>query len=253
MCLQMCQHVRGRRSGSSQRGDRETGIPLRVPGCEPAQLHDIVIVIVTYIGGDPSAFTVVISPRRFVVRGRYDNDDQYHDDDDDCVDEDEQWRRGRGRRGGGRFTGQKKTISENAREIGESRRYSGELHDCWMADTRLFSGSIDDIGKCNGSTVRVEEAGSSKSLQPGSGGRRDARPIGRNGTPSRRLENRFYPTARSQGGQQTAHCWQNAFLSRSFSSGIQVWLSIASKVIKVIKLWKHETKRRYASWTVESL
>jgi hypothetical protein len=183
-------------------------------------LYNIVIIIVNVDGG-PSASTIVISPWRF-VRDGYNDDDQYHDNDDDCIDKNQQWRRRRGRHGGSRFTGQKKTITENACEIGESRWYSGGLHDCWMADTRVLSGSIDNVGKRDGSTVGAEEAGSSKSLQPGSGGRRDARPIGRNGTPSRRLENRFYPTARSQGGQQTAHCWQNAFLSRSFSSGIQV-------------------------------
>lgn len=217
----MCQHVRGRRARSSQRGGRETGISLRVPGYGPPQLRDVVIVVVN-VGDSPSAATVV-PPRRFILDG-HDDDDQHHDDDDHRVDEDQQWRRGRGRRGGGRFTGQTETITEDACKIGESRWCPGGLHDRWMANARLLSGSADDVGKRDGRgpTVRAEEAGSSESLQPGSGGGCDAGPIGRNGTLSRRVENGFHLTARSQGGRQTAHCWQDAFLSRPFSPGVQV-------------------------------
>lgn len=224
----MCQHVRGRRAGSSERGGRETGIPLRVPRCGPPELRDVVIVIVDVDDG-PSASSTVISPRRSVRDGHDDDGRQHHDDDDDRVGEDQQRRRGRGCCGGSCLTSQTETVTEDAREIGEPRRCSGRLHDCWMADARLLSGPVDDVGKRvgRGPTIRAEEAGSPKSLQSGSGGRRDARPVGRNGTPSRRLENGFYPTARSQGGRQAAHCWQDAFLPRSLSSGIQV-LDLAS-------------------------
>lgn len=216
----MCQHVRGRRAGSSQRGDRETGVSLCVPGCRPTQLRNNVVIIVVDLDDASPAASVVIPPRWF-DHGEHDNDDQCHDDDDEHV-EKQQWRRRPGRSRGSQLAGQKE-IPENTREIGEPRRCSGGWHDR-MADLRVLPESIDNGGKCHicWSTVGVEEAGSSKSLQPGSGGGRDAGPIRRNGAPPCRFQNRFYPAARPQGGRQTVHCRQDAFLSRSFPSSVQV-------------------------------
>lgn len=225
----MCQHVRGRRAGSSQRGDRETGVPLRVPGCGPSQLHDVVVIV--DIDGVPSA-AVVVPPRwRPLDHDQHndddqqhnDDDEQHHDDDDVHVDEDQQRRRGRRRRRRSHLAGQEETPVEDAREIGEPRRCPGGLHDR-TADLRVLPGCPDDGGKrhVRGSTVGAEEAGSSESLQPRSGGGRDARPVGRNGTPSRRFQNGFYLAAGSQGGGQAAYRRQDAFLSWPFSPGVQV-------------------------------
>lgn len=218
----MCQHVRGRRAGSSQRGDRETGISLRVPGCGSPQLHDdIVLVIVDLNGASPAAFAV-FPPRWFDHDVEHDNDNQRHDDDDEHV-EKQQRRRGRGRSRGSELAGQEGSLPENAREIGEPRWCLSGWHDR-MADLRVHPGPVDDTGKrhVRGSTVGVEEAGPPESLQPGSGGGRDAGPISRNGTSPCRLQNGFYPATRSQGGWQAAHCRQDAFLSRPFPSSVQV-------------------------------
>lgn len=218
----MCQHVRGRRAGSSQRGDRETRGSLRVPGCGPPQPRDDVVVVVD-IDGAPSAIAVVFSPRwRSLDHDQHDDDDQHHDDGVN-VNKDQQRRRGRGCRRRSYLAGQKKTPTENTREIGEPWRCLGGLHDR-TANLRVLSWPVDVCGKCHvcGSTIGAEEARSSESLQPGSGGGRDARPVGRNGTPSRRLQNGLHLAAGSQGGGQTAYCRQDAFLSRSFSPGVQV-------------------------------
>lgn len=222
----MCQHVRGRRAGSSQRGDRETGIPLCVPGYGPPQPRNIVVIV--GIDGAPSA---VVFPSRWRSKhDEHDDDNQHHDDDNIHADEDEQRRRGRGRRRGSHLAEQKKTSAENAREIGEPWWCPGGLHDR-TPDLRVFSGSADDGGKrhVRGSTIGAEEAGSSESLQPGSGGGRDARPVGRNGTSSRRLQNGFHLAAGPQGGGQTAYCRQDAFLSRSFSPGVQIGVYLYDK------------------------
>lgn len=219
----MCQHVRGRRAGSSQRGDRETGISLRVPGCGSPQLRDdVIVVLVVDLDGTSPAASAVVPPRWF-DHGEYDNDDQRHDDDDKHV-EKQQRRRGRGRSRGSQLAGQEESLPENAREIGEPRWCpSGWQYDR-MADLWVFPRSVDGCGKrhVRGSTVGVEEAGSPESLQPGSGGGCDARPISRNGTSSCRFQNGLYPAARPQRGWQAAHCRQDAFLSRPFSSGVQV-------------------------------
>lgn len=217
----MCQHVRGRRAGSSQRGDRKTRVPLRVPGCGPPQPRDVVIVV--DIDGAPSAISIVFPPRWRPLDHDKHDDDHQHYDDGVHVNEDQQRRRGRGRRRGSYLAGQKKTPAEDAREIGEPWRCFGGLHDR-TTNLRVFSGPVDDCGKCHvrGSTVSAEEAGSSESLQPGSGGGRDARPVGRNGTPSRRLQNGLHLAAGPQGRGQAAYCRQDAFLSRSFSPSVQV-------------------------------
>lgn len=217
----MCQHVRGRRAGSSQRGDRETGVPLRVPGYGPPQLRDGVIIVVVDLDDTSPAATTVVPPR-WLDHGEHDDDDQRNDNDDEHV-EKQQWRRGRGRGRGGQLAGQEEGLPEDAREIGEPRRCPGGLDDR-MADLRVLPRSVDDGGKrhVRGSTVGVEEAGSSESLQPGSDGGRDAGPINRNGTPPCRLQNGLYPAAGPQGGRQAAHRRQDAFLSRSFPSGVQV-------------------------------
>lgn len=216
----MCQHVRGRRAGSSQRGDRETGVSLCVPWCRPPQLRNNVVIIVVDFDGASPAVSVVVPPRWY-DHGEHDSDDQHHDDDDEHV-EKQQRRRGRGRSRGSQLAGQKE-IPENAHEIGESRRCSGGWHDR-MADLWVVPGSVDNGGKrhVRWSTVGVEEAGSPESLQPGSGGGCDAGPIRRNGTPPCRFQNGFYPATRPQGGWQAVHCWQDAFLSRPFPSSVQV-------------------------------
>jgi len=225
VCMQMCQHVRGRRAGSSQRGDRETRVSLRVSGCGPFQLHDVNIIIVD-VDGTPSTTSIVISlwwPDR---EKRHDVDDRRYDKHgvDDYIREDQQRRRGRGRCRRGRLTSEEETRTEDACQIGEPWRYPGGLYDR-VADPWIFPGSTDDGGKRDdhGSTVGAEEAGSPESLQPGSSGGRDARPVSRNGTSSRRLQNGLYPAAGSQGRQQQAtDCRQDAFLSRPFPSGVQV-------------------------------
>jgi len=218
----MCQHVRRRRAGSSQREDRETGVSLRVPRCGSPQQCDnvIIVVIVDFDDTSPTAFAVV--PPRWHDHGERDNDDQRHNDDDKHIEE-QQRRRGRGRSRGSQLAGQEESFSENAREISEPWWYLSGWYNR-TADLRVFPGSVDYGRKrhVRGSTIGVEEAGTPKSLQPGSGGGRDARPISRNGTPSCRLKNGFYPAARSQGRWQATHCRQDAFFSRSFPSGVQV-------------------------------
>lgn len=222
----MCQHVRGRRAGSSQRRDRETRISLRVPGCGSSQLHDdIIIVVLDFDGASPA--TSIVPPWWF-HHGKHDNDDQHDDDDDEHVEK--QQRRGRGRSRGSQLAGQEESLPEDAREIGEPRRCPGGWHDR-MADLRVLPGSIDDGGKrhIRWSTIGFEEAGSPESLQPGSGGRRSAGPTSRNGTPPCRVQNGLYPAARPQRGRQAAHCRQDAFLSRPFSSSIQIGVYLYDK------------------------
>lgn len=218
----MCQHVRGRRAGSSQRGDRETGVPLRVPECGPPQLRDDVLVVIVDLDSAFSARTSTAVPPRWLDHGEHDDDDQRDDNDDEHV-EKQQRRRGRGRGRGGQLVGQEESHPKKAREVGEPRRCPGGLYDR-MADLRILLRSINNGGKrhVRRSTVGVEEAGSPESLQPGSGGGRDAGPISRNGTPPCRLQNGLYPAARPQGGRQDVHCRQDAFLSWPFPSGVQV-------------------------------
>lgn len=217
----MCQHVRGRRAGSSQRGDRKTGVSLRVPECRPPQLRDdVVIVVVDLDGASPAAAAVV--PPRWFDHGEHDDDDQRDDDDDEHV-EKQQRRRGRGRSRGGQLASEEESLPEDAREIGEPRRCPGGWHDR-LADLWVLPGSVDDGGKrhVRWSTIGAEEAGSPESLQPGSGSGRGAGPATRNGTPSCRLQNGLHPAARPQGGRQAAHCRQDAFLPRPFPPSVQV-------------------------------
>lgn len=217
----MCQHVRGRRAGSSQRGDRETGVPLRVPECGPPQLRDDVLVVIVDLDSAFSARTTAVPPR-WLDHGEHDDDDQRDNNDDEHI-EKQQRRRGRGRGRGGQLVSQEESHPKKAREVGEPRRCPGGLHDR-MADLRVLLRSINDGGKrhVRRSTVSVEEAGSPESLQPGSGGGRDAGSISCNGTPPCRLQNGLYPAARPQGGRQAVHCRQDAFLSWPFPSGVQV-------------------------------
>lgn len=218
----MCQHVRGRRAGSSQRGDRKTGVSLRVPEFGSPQLHDDIVLVIVDLNGASPATAAVFPSRWFHHDVEHDSDDQRDDDDDEHVKK-QQRRRGRGRSRGSQLAGQEGSLPENAREIGEPRWCLSRWHDR-MADLRVLPGPVDDGGKrlVRGSTVGVEEAGSSESLQSGPGGGRDAGPISRNGTPPCRIQNGFYPPARSQGGWQAAYCRQDAFLSRPFPSSLQV-------------------------------
>lgn len=214
----MYQYVRRRRTRSSQRGDRQTRIPLRVSGCGPPQLCDVFIIVSD--GDDTTPF--ILSSRWFVRR--LDLDKHEHNDDDQQCDGDqhESWRRGRRCRGGSDVTRQKTTVSMDAREISQPRWCLGRLHDGRMADDAR---PVDDVKQWKrdgcGSPIGAEEARSPKSFQSRSSSRR-ARPL-RNRTQPRLLKNRFYSTTGSQGTwQQTVHCWQDAFLSRTFASGIQV-------------------------------
>lgn len=219
----MCQHVRGRRAGSSQRGDRQTRVPLRVPGYGPPQLRDVFVVVDVDDDNDDDAGPV-LSPQWLdghLDKYKHDDDDQ-QPDGDQHVDEGQQRRRGRGRRGRGSVSWPEAPISENAHEISQPWRRPGGLHDRMAGDARVLLGPVDDVERDDhGSPVGAEEARSPESLQSGSGGG-CARPV-RNGTQPCRLQNGLHPAARSQGGrQQTAHCRQDAFLSRSFAPGVQV-------------------------------
>lgn len=224
----MCQHVRGRRAGSSHRGDRETGVSLRVSGCGSPQLRDdvIVVFVVDFDGTSPATSFAV--PPRWFDHGEHDNDDQHHNDDKHV--KKQQRRRGRGCIRGSQLSGQEESFSENPREIGEPRWYPGGWYNR-MADLRVLPGSIDDGRKRHicGSTVGIKEAGPPESLQSGSGGGCNAEPTSRNGTPSCWLQNRFYPTTRPQGGWQTAYCRQDAFLSRTFPSSVQIGVYLYDK------------------------
>lgn len=220
--MQMYQHVRRRCAGSSQRGNRKTGVSLRVPGCRPPQLCTVVIVNNVV---DNAASIVV--PRWFgdhhqvFDHDEHYNGEQHNDDNDNYMHKDQQQRRRRGRCRRGHFASQKKNFSEDAREIGQSRWYPSRLR---LADLRVILGPADNSGKrCNRrTTVYAQEARSSESLQSRSGGGCDSKPVSRNGTSSCRLQNRFYPATRSSRGRQITYCRQNAFFSRPFSSGVQV-------------------------------
>lgn len=227
----MYQHVRRRCAGSSQRGNRKTGVSLRVPGRGPPQLCDVVIV--NNVDNASSTASIVVprwfgDHRQVFDRDERYNGEQHNDDNDGYIYEDQQQRRRRGRCRRGHFASQKKNFSEDAREIGQSRWCPSGLR---MADLRVIFRPVDNNGKRlnRRTTVCAQEARSSESLQSRSGGRCDAEPVGCNGTSSCRLQNRFYPATGSPRGWQTTHCRQNAFFSRSFSSGVQIRIHLYDK------------------------
>lgn len=207
----MCQHVRSRGAGSSERGDRPAGVGLRIPG-----------------SGSSSIWEQLAGPDRWArvrkLGGRRDSRDS-RDSRDGC--DHLQFVRER-RRGGHRIIGdledQKEAPADDARKVCQpwrsARREPDELRTPGILPGTPFCGRWRE-------TFRPQETRTPKGLQPRSGGRR-SRPHGHR-TQQGRLQNRLHTTTWTQGGAQTHHCWEDSFFSRSLATGFQIGVDIHDK------------------------
>ena len=199
----MCQHVRGQCGRSSEPGDRQTDVGLRVLRNGPSAL---------------SRFGINHSCPRRRYRGSSFNEQHLVDE---RVREGEA-REGERRRGNG-GTGRQTTaiVHEDPCQIGQSRWSVGGMPDehRWLPAARgLLSGS--SVGDRWFEAVGLEEAWPPESVQPGSGDGRSG--THGHGAQPRRLQNRFHSSAWPQGGLEATHCWKNTLLPRPLAASIQV-------------------------------
>lgn len=201
----MCQHVRGRHGRSSEPGDRQTGVGLRVPRNGSSVLSRL------------GAVTVDDSCRRpHRCRGP---DFDEHPRVNERVREGEAGEGERRRGNGGTERQTKTTVHEDPCQIGQPRRSVGGMPDehHWFPAARgLLSGS--SVGDRWFEAFGLEEAWSPESVQPGSSdgcsGTHRAQPC--------RVQDRFHSSAWPQGGLEATHRWKSALLSRPLAASVQV-------------------------------
>lgn len=199
----MCQHVRGRCARSSERRDRQTRVALRFPGTGSSALSRLGVVTV-----DDRHCSRCLDLRShehpFV----------------ECVREEQD--RERERRRGDRRTRKTKTVLEDSCQVGQPRRSVGGMSD--------EHGAAATRGLLPGPSVRdrwfealgFEETWPSESVQSGSSDR-CAGTLGTHGTQPCWIQDRFYTSARSQGGFEATNRWESALISRSLTPSIQVF------------------------------
>lgn len=202
----MCQHVRSRCARSSEQ-DRQAGVGLRVPRAGVSALYSILA---------PDAIDECHhrAPRR-----RLELRDFHDRPAPECIREGEDDRQRRRRRGS-RWAGEAKAVAEDSREIGKPRRNAGGVSDEHRVPALRGITSRSFVRDRWDEALGLEEAWPPESVQPGSGGRR-SRTLGYRPQPCR-VENGFYPSARSQGGFETAHRRESALFSWPFATSIQV-------------------------------
>lgn len=204
----MCQHVRGRDAGSSERGDGEAGVSVRVPRVRTSALSRLVV------DGNSTDHRCLCS-RWLDALDALDTLDGYHEP---CV----QRARERRRERRGVVSRQVEALSQDPRQVGQPRRSAGR----GVGQHRVAG----ECGLVPGTSVRdrrretfgPEEARTSASLQSRPSGRR-ARTLG-DGSQQSRLQDRFHTSAWPQGRLEAAHCWKDAFFSRPFAASLQVFV-----------------------------
>lgn len=202
----MCQHVRGRRAGSSQRGGgQQAGVGLRVPGVgSPASPW----LVVDAVAADHRCLRTGCR-RSCGGRGA---------------------ERARERRERGRVAEQEAALLEDPRQVGQPRWSAGGVPDDRgpARERRLLSGP--PVGDRKREALGLEEAWAPESLQPRPGGGR-SRALG-DGAQQSGVQDRLHPPAWPQGGGEATHRWKDALFSRSLAAGIQVGLCLINEIVE---------------------
>lgn len=197
----MCQHVRSRGAGSSERGDGPAGVGLRVPGT------------------GSSTICQQLAGREHWARLRRLGGPRNRRNNHRCVRE--------RRRGGRGLQDQETTASDDPRKVCQPwRNACGEPDRLRAPGERGILSRTSVRCRCH-ETLGPQEARTPKGLQSGSGGRR-SRTRGHRPQQSR-LQDGFYPPAWPQGGAKATYGWKDTLFSRSLATGVQIGVDIHDK------------------------